>query len=196
MAGQRVKSKIKELTSLLFAAVVLLASGAAQAVPLPLMDYVLDVEITEGNHFGLNPGDIILDAGTLRLDLTGLTGVGSEQVDVVDFSMTLGTETWSFESSGTVSGLIGYGSYATLNVATFTDGTLTRVELASGSQNNHLLELGSLRTADLGDLSLFADNYFEGEVSGRYAATAIPEPSSALVFGLGSLIAVARVRRH
>lgn len=196
MVGHRVKSKLKQITSLFFAGAVLLGSSTAQAIPLPLMDYVLDVEITQGSHFGLNPGDIILDAGSLRLDLTGLTGSGTESVAVIDFAMTLGTETWGFEGSGTVSGLVGYGTYPTLNLATFTDGTLTRVELASASQNGHLLELGSLRTADLGDLSLFADNYFVGEVSGRYAASAVPEPSAALVFGLGGLIAVARVRRR
>ena len=196
MMGHRIKSKLKQMTSVLFAAVVLLASGAAQAVSFPPINFILDVEITSGNQLGLSAGDVFLDAGTLAVDINGLSGVGSEFADVVDFTMTLGAETWSFESSGLVSGLIGYGTFRTLNRATFTDGALTRVELAAGSQNGHLIQLGSHWTAGLGDLSLFTADYFEGEVTGRYAATAVPEPSAALVFGLGGLIAVARVRRH
>ena len=183
------------LSASVVAAVGLLLAGGAQAISID--SYSLDVEITRGGKFGLNTGDLLLDAGQVHVDASAVSGVGVEYASVVDFRMTLGTETWNWFPAPTVPGLIGYGTYPTLNRATYTDGVLTRIELASASQNGHLLELGGTRTVGaLGDLSLFGDNYFVGEVTGRYTANPIPEPSAALAFAIGGVVAAARIRRR
>jgi len=191
--GSKGRFHVSARAALLALALVGLAS-TSQAISLD--SYSLDVEITRGGKFGLNTGDLILNAGQAYIDASGITGVGVEYANVVDFQMTLGSETWGFFPAPTVPGLIGYGTYPTLNRATYTDGLLTRIELASASQNGHLLELGGVSTVGmLGDLSLFGDNYFVGEVRGRYTANPIPEPSAALAFGIGGLVVALRLRR-
>ncbi|MCA9511298.1 MAG: PEP-CTERM sorting domain-containing protein [Myxococcales bacterium] len=192
-AERRQGTKLARALAVAFAALV--AAGAAQAITVGA--YSLDVEITRGGKFGLNDGDLLLDAGQVYVDTGAITGVGTEYADVVDFHMTLGTETWGWYPAPIVPGVNGYGTYPTVNRATYTDGVLTRIELASASQNGHLLELGGTNTVGaLGDLSLFGDNYFVGEVRGRYTANPIPEPSAALAFAIGGAVAAVRIRRR
>jgi hypothetical protein len=182
--------------SLIAALAILLVGTSASANSI--VGYQLDVTITRGDQFGVGTDDILLDAGRVDIDLSGVTGSGVETADITNFSLTIGTETWGWFAAPTVPHVPGYGSYPTLNLAIFSDGVLSELNIASLSGNGILLELGgTFNSAGVADLSLMADNYYVGEVLGSYEASAhMPEPSAALAFGIGCLVVGSRLRRR
>ena len=167
------------------------------AVTLPYVGYSIDVEIAHGGHLGLSDGDILLDAGVVRVDQSTVTRVGVETAAVVDFSLVLGTEVFDFQPGPIIYDIPGWGTYATANLATFTDGVLTGISLAAVSQNGLLLELGGqFTTGTLGQLSLMADTYYVGEVNGTYSVNTVPEPSAGLLYALGTALTLGVLRRR
>ncbi len=182
---------------LLAALLALVVFAAGPALANSISEYSLDVEVVSGSKFGLNPGDLLLDAGRMRIDQSALTGIGTEHASVVDFSLTLGTEYFGFQPGPVITNVPGWGSFPTQNVAVFTDGVLSLVSLASISQNGHILALGwRSTTGTLGNLSLMADNYYVGEVRGTYSVNSVPEPTAGLLYAVGLAMTLGVLRRR
>jgi hypothetical protein len=180
----------------IFAMASLLLSSSASA--LPIDKYSLDVEITNagaaGPTIGVGVGDIFLMAGRVEADLASVTGTGVELANLLDFNLTLGTESWTFMASPVAT--VDFGLVSSPNLVEYTNGFLSRIHLKSISTNGLLLELdGTFSTTLVGSMSLMVDNFAVGEVVGLYSANPIPEPSAAMLFLLATGIAAQRTRR-
>ena len=133
-------------------------------------------------------------AKRVEADLASVTGTGVELADLLDFNLTLGTESWAYMASPVLT--VDFGLVSSPNQVEYTNGFLSRIHLSSISANGLLLELdGTFSTTLVGSMSLMVDNFAVGEVVGLYSANPIPEPSAAMLFLLATGIAAQRRQR-
>lgn len=174
-------------TSSLLAAFFLLASFAltapAGATPVSLQ---IDVDVTFDNGYGLAPGTYT-GAGSVTIDLPDAAPSGYSGASLVSLDVALGADTWTLADAvdpGAVAGVL-------------LDGAPVGIVFFGLNASGHVIALDfdpeDLAVADITDP---AANRF---AIGSYAlspASAVPEPTAALLYGAGLLVAAGRLRRR
>lgn len=179
--------RTKTSSSVLAVLVSLLAglalAGPALATPTDLR---VDVEMLLDNGYGLAPG-IYTDAGQVTLDLPDAAPAGFSGAALLSLDLVLGGDTWTLANAvdpGSVAGVL-------------LDGAPVGIVFFGLNANGHVVALDfdpeQLAVADITDP---AANRFAIGTYALSAASAVPEPTAALVYGAGLLIVAAGLRRR